>query len=78
MNRIKSFRALVGWSQKQMAQKLELSETQYRAKENGRYEFTQSEMKSFFEVVKPFKEDLTYEDIFFTAEPTQTVVKEVI
>lgn len=78
MNRVKSFRALVGWSQKQMAQKLKLSETQYRAKENGRYDFTQSEMKSFFEAVKPFKEDLTYEDIFFTNKPTQTDLQEVI
>lgn len=76
MYSVKSLRGLMGLTQKKMAKELGISETQYRAKENGYYDFTQSEMKSFYKLLRPYEINIGYEEIFFVEGPTQTDSKE--
>lgn len=70
MNKVKSLRVLTDHTQKQMAQKLGLSEGQYRAKEKGRYQFTQEEMLLFLQEVRKVDKSISLEAIFFTHKPT--------
>lgn len=65
MNTVKSYRVLIGLTQKQMAEKLCISEGQYREKENGKFLFNQRDMKKFMRVVREVNKNVTYEEIFF-------------
>lgn len=68
LNKIAAYRKLIGVSQADMAKKLGISLTSYNKKENGRREFTQSEM---IEITKIFQEklpDITMDAIFFNNE----------
>lgn len=70
MNRIRSMRVLAGQNQKEMAKILNLSEGHYRAKEKGRYQFTQEEMFLFLKEVHKVDKTVTLEMIFFNHTPT--------
>ena len=70
MNRIRSMRVLAGQNQKEMAKALNLSEGHYRAKEKGRYQFTQEEMFLFLKEVHKVDKTVTLEMIFFNQTPT--------
>lgn len=64
-NKVLGYRKMINFSQREMATKLGISEGQYREKEKGRYDFSQSEMKKFYETVQPFLSKVKLEDIFF-------------
>lgn len=65
MNKILGYRKMLGLTQKQMAEKLGISENQYRSKEKGKFDFSSSEMKKFYELVKNELKNIKIEDIFF-------------
>jgi len=61
---LKSLRVLNGLTQKELAEKLEMSETSYTKRENGQISFTVDEIKKLKLILQ-----LSYEDvirIFFT------------
>ena len=57
---------MTGLSQKEMANKLDISEVTYRNKEHGKKYFNEEEIKKFYEIVKSVKHDVTIEEIFFS------------
>lgn len=65
INKVAGYRKMLSLTQKQMAEYLGISEGQYRVKENGKYDFSQSEMKIFFEVTSKRIKNIGLEDIFF-------------
>lgn len=66
MRLISGYRKMTGLSQKEMANKLKISEVTYRNKENGKKYFNEEEIKQFFELVRLVKRDVTIEEIFFS------------
>ncbi|MHC5269286.1 helix-turn-helix transcriptional regulator [Enterococcus sp. LJL98] len=65
MNKVLGYRKMIGFSQLEMAKRLGISESQYRAKEKGRFEFTETEIEKFTSIVKKFNSEVTVLDIFF-------------
>lgn len=65
MKKILGYRKMLSLTQKEMAEKLGLSEGQYRAKEKGYYDFSESEMMKFYKVVHEKNNDVKITDIFF-------------
>lgn len=45
INKVIGYRKMIGYTQKQTAKELSISEGQYRSKEKGNYEFSRSETK---------------------------------
>lgn len=66
MNKIKSYRQAISYSQNKMALELGLSLNGYRAKESGQTEFKRNEMIKFEQEVNKFMPTVTIEDIFFS------------
>lgn len=62
---IKSFRALIGKTQEQMAHDLNITRQAYSAKENGKYAFSDSEKAIMRDMFRTIDKDLTIDDIFF-------------
>ena len=58
-NKLKGARAEKGYSQVEMAEKLEMSVDSYNQKENGKSEFKLSEVKNLLEIL-----DKEFNDIF--------------
>lgn len=65
VNKILGYRKMLSMTQKEMATQLGLSEGQYRAKENGQYDFSRTEMEKFYNLVHEKMKDITITDIFF-------------
>lgn len=66
--KLKSLRAAFGFTQKEMSEKLGISETSYRDKENGKQVFTTKEANTILEVFKERGSNVCYEDIFMNEE----------
>ena len=64
MNKVRGYRNMIGFSQKQMAEVLNISETSYRLKENGERPFTQNEMIAFLNAVQRVDKKITLDNIF--------------
>lgn len=71
MNVIVGYRKMIGLTQREMAEQLNISELTYRNKEKGRIPFKDFEMLKFYNLLKPIKPDTSIENIFFTNKPTQ-------
>lgn len=65
-NSIKAYRVLLKIKQVEMAQKLGICLTSYNQKEQGKKEFTYSEMKALLNILKEQIPELTADEIFFT------------
>jgi len=59
LNKLKGARAEKGYSQVEMAEKLDMSVDSYNQKENGKSEFKLSEVKNLLEIL-----DKEFNDIF--------------
>lgn len=66
--KLKGKRVEHGYSQKQLAEKLNISTNAYNLKEVGKREFRMSEINLLLELL-----DCNYEDIFFQKEVNKTV-----
>lgn len=64
MNKVKSYRTMIGYSQEAMANALEISTLSYRFKESGERQFTQDEMIKFLNEVKKTDKNVTLDNIF--------------
>lgn len=76
-NRIKVYRQLCGKNQIEMSEVLGVSESQYRQKENGNFEFKESEILKFLNEVNKYVPNATVEDIFFAKQSTKKDEKSV-
>lgn len=65
INKVVGYRKMLSMTQKDMAEKLGLSEGQYRAKEKGKYPFRDYEMQKFHDVVREKIKNVKITDIFF-------------
>lgn len=66
MNKIKGYRNMLSMSQLEMSKKLNISETTYRNKENGKGVFNSKEMKLFVDLLKMKGIDEKVDSIFFS------------
>lgn len=64
-NKVKGYRQMLGYTQDEMAGKLNVSVTSYRLKESGEREFTITEAKLFIAEVQKIDKFVTFEHIFF-------------
>lgn len=62
---IKGYRKMTGLTQREMADKLHISEGTYRSKEKGKTSFKDVEMKVFYELVSNVNPSVNIKDIFF-------------
>ena len=58
-NRVKAGRIKLGYTQKQMAEKMEMPLSTYKDKENKKTEFTESEINDYLKLTEE-----KYEDVF--------------
>lgn len=65
MKKVYGYRKMISNSQKDMADKLGLSENGYRRKELGHTEFKRNEMEKFTKLVKELIPEIDITDIFF-------------
>lgn len=65
INKVIGYRKMLSMTQSEMAEKLGLSEGQYRAKEKGYYDFSKTEMKLFHDLVSKQIKNVDIIDIFF-------------
>lgn len=65
-DRIKGYRYMLGFTQKQMSEELGISKQSYHNKENGIVSFKDTEKVKFKMLVNQFNPELTIDDIFFT------------
>jgi len=68
---IAGYRKMTGLTQKEMANRLNITEGTYRNKEKGKVCFKDREMKVFYELVKKNNPSVTIQEIFFTNKSTQ-------
>lgn len=73
-NIICGYRKMTGLTQKEMAEKLNISEGTYRNKEKGKSSFKYKEMVDFHEIISKKNLSVTINDIFFDSKPTKTDV----
>lgn len=66
VNKIKGYRNMLSMSQLEMSKKLNISETTYRNKENGKGVFNSKEMKLFVDLLKMKGIDEKVDSIFFS------------
>lgn len=66
MNKIKGYRNMIGFSQKEMGKVLGIAEATYRNKENGKSSFKESEIELFYQTLLAKGVDIKVSDIFFT------------
>lgn len=74
---IAGYRKMTGLTQREMADKIGISEGTYRNKEKGKASFKDNEMKVFYELVKKTNPSVDFQEIFFTEETTQNDAMEV-
>lgn len=65
VNKVRGYRKMLGLTQKDLALLIGISENQYRLKEKGKYEFSQSEMKKIHELICKNVGVVSLETIFF-------------
>ena len=65
INKVVGYRKMIGYTQKQMAKELSISEGQYRSKEKGNHEFSRSEMKIFKDIISKKIRISSIDEIFF-------------
>lgn len=65
VNKVKGYRNMLGLSQKEMANKLNISANAYRSKESGKVDFKDSEKIIIKEMILPLFPEVTLEEIFF-------------
>lgn len=67
MNRqLIAYRKTLNMSQTDMAKAIGMCLTSYNLKENGKSDFTQSEMRSILNVLKKHNPNVTIDEIFFS------------
>lgn len=64
-DKIRGYRHMLGKTQAQMAEMLNISPQSYHNKECGKVRFTDDEKMIFKKMLLPFFPDITIEDIFF-------------
>lgn len=64
INRIKGYRASLGYTQKQFSEMIGCSEKTYNLKENGKREFYAKEILAIFEIIKQKYPEVRLEEIF--------------
>jgi len=64
-NKIKGYRTMLGLTQKEMAERLNISPQSYYNKENGNVAFKDSEKMQIKEMLLPLFPNITLENIFF-------------
>lgn len=77
MNKVLLYRKSIGYTQKDIADLLNISEGTYRSKEKGLSMFKSDEMEIFLDLVKKNNPSATIEDIFFNFVKTKKRRKEV-
>lgn len=66
MNYIAGYRVMLGKTQQEMGEMLNISKQSYYLKENGKVAFTDDEKVRFTEIINEKMPDVTLLDIFFT------------
>ena len=61
-----AYRKILNMSQTDMAKAVGIGLTSYNLKENGKSDFTQSEMRSILNVLKKHNPNLTIDEILFS------------
>ena len=64
-NKIRGYRTMLGLTQKEMAERLNISAQSYFNKENGNVAFKDTEKIQIKEMLLPLFPNITLEDIFF-------------
>ena len=68
INKVVGYRKMIGMSQKEMAEKFNISIQSYSKKENGVVPFKDSEKVIFKSLLLPYFPNITNDDIFFNDE----------
>ncbi|MFK4284172.1 helix-turn-helix transcriptional regulator [Staphylococcus hominis] len=68
INKIVGYRKMIGMSQKEMAEKFNISIQSYSKKENGSVPFKDTEKVIFKNLLLPYFPKITIDDIFFDNE----------
>ncbi|HEM6303527.1 TPA: transcriptional regulator [Streptococcus suis] len=66
MSKLKGYRVMLGMTQKNMADKLEISLQSYNNKETGKTSFTDRERLIIREQVREIKPDITIDELFYS------------
>lgn len=64
-NKIKGYRNMAGFTQKEVASKIGVSTTTYINKETNKFEFSKSEIEKIYKLLKTRISNLKLEDLFF-------------
>lgn len=64
-NKLKGYRVMAGYNQREMAEILNISVPAYNNKENGTTKISVDESKKLYEFIKSKLSNIKYEDIFF-------------
>lgn len=64
-NKLKGYRVMAGYTQKEMAEILGISKVSYCLKEKGKQAFKDIELKTMYEVFKQKIKNITFEELFF-------------
>lgn len=65
MNKVKGFRTMAGYNQKEISKLLNMSEGTYRKKEKGKSPFKDYEIKKFISILLEKGIEADVQDIFF-------------
>ncbi|MDN2948386.1 helix-turn-helix transcriptional regulator [Streptococcus suis] len=65
MSKLKGYRVMLGLTQKNMADKLDISLQSYNNKETGKTPFKDKEKKVIKTIVAEVKPDITIDELFF-------------
>lgn len=76
INKIVGYRKMIGMSQKEMAEKFNISIQSYSKKENGLVPFKDTEKVIFKSLLLPYFPKITIDDIFFDKELRYVELKE--
>lgn len=71
VNRIAGYRRMLGLTQKEMAEKLNISVQAYSKKELGKTPFKDSEKIAFKKMLEPLFPEITIDEIFFKKNVTK-------
>ncbi|HEM2750840.1 TPA: transcriptional regulator [Streptococcus suis] len=66
MSKLKGYRVMLGLTQKNMAEKLEISLQSYNNKETGKTPFNDRERLIIREQVREIKPDITIDELFYS------------
>lgn len=64
-NKLKGYRVMAGFTQKEMAEALGIKISSYNAKELGKTKISIAESKKIYEFIKKKLPNINFEDIFF-------------